>query len=494
MTKLQQNEAHCAGIEPGEHKRSGLFMNKRVFAAALCLLMVLGIAVGNVPNVAYAKPKYNFNDFGKIREFLTQNGNGSKLNKSFNKTDPSTYGGITTVKVGNEYRVKTINWNNKGLKGALDLSGFAYLQSVNCANNGITSLKFKGNKRLTKLICNNNSISQISGLKSLSKLKAYASSASGAFATDLRGNKLSSSYYTSSKLPSSLSKNSKWIKAQKGEKGSKVKVSSVSLNVKKKTLAVDESYTLKATIKPSSMSDSKLTWSSSNKKVATVSSKGIVTAKKAGTTTITAKSSNGKKATCKITVKGNANKSGVKLDKSEATIVKDKKLTLKATVTGGGKISSWKSSDTTVATVSKSGVVTAKKAGTATITVKTKGGSTAKAVIKVVNNQFVRESPVKGNRGTVRISAKKLRYRGNYLEMEVFVFNNSETAIRKLADVNLQLKMADGTKKTVKTIKELDLGKTVNDKKYTIKTYKVKASEVGKNLNLTECDVIGVVS
>lgn len=469
-------------------------MNKRVFAAALCLLMVLGIAVGNVQNVAYAKPKYNFNDFGKIREFLTQNGNGSKLNKNFDKTDPSTYGGITTVKVGNEYRVKAINWNNKGLKGGLDLSGFVYLQSVNCANNAITSLKFKNNKRLTKLICNNNKISQISGLKSLSKLKAYTSSSSSAFATDLRGNKLSSSYYTSSKLPSLLFKNNKWLKAQKGEKGSKVKVASVSLNVKKKTIAAGESYTLKATIKPSSMSDSKLTWTSSNKKVATVSSHGVVTAKKVGTATITVKSSNGKKATCKITVKASTTKSTVKLNKTEATIIRGKKLTLKATITGNSKISSWKSSDAKVATVNKNGVVTAKKAGTATITVKANDGSSAKATIKVVNNQFTRESPLKGSRGTVRISAKKLRYRGNYLEMEVFIFNNSETAIRKLVDVNLQLKMADGTKKTVKTIKELDLGKTVNDKKYTIKTYKIKASEVGKNLNLTECDVIGIVS
>ena len=79
----------------------------------------------------------------------------------------------------------------------------------------------------------------------------------------------------------------------------------ISLNYSKYSLTVGQSKTLVATVSPES-AKSKVTWYSSNNKVATVSSSGKVTAKKAGTVTITAKTSNGLKATCKITVKAKA--------------------------------------------------------------------------------------------------------------------------------------------------------------------------------------------
>lgn len=66
----------------------------------------------------------------------------------------------------------------------------------------------------------------------------------------------------------------------------------------KVSLGVGAETTLKLTGK------GKITWKSSNKKIATVSKKGVVTAKKAGTATITA-TCNGKKATCKVKVKKN---------------------------------------------------------------------------------------------------------------------------------------------------------------------------------------------
>jgi len=63
------------------------------------------------------------------------------------------------------------------------------------------------------------------------------------------------------------------------------------------TLDVGKTYTLKAT-----GTTKKVTWTSSKKSIATVSSKGKVTAVKTGATTITA-SVNGKKLTCRVTVK-----------------------------------------------------------------------------------------------------------------------------------------------------------------------------------------------
>ena len=74
---------------------------------------------------------------------------------------------------------------------------------------------------------------------------------------------------------------------------------SIKLNKTSAYLGKKESVTLKYTL--SAGSTSTVTWSSSNKNVATVSG-GKVTAKGAGATTITATTANGKKATCKVTV------------------------------------------------------------------------------------------------------------------------------------------------------------------------------------------------
>lgn len=81
-----------------------------------------------------------------------------------------------------------------------------------------------------------------------------------------------------------------------------VAVKSIKLNKTKVTLAKGKKVTLKATVAPSNATDKNVTFTSSNTKVATVNAKGVVTAKKAGKATITAKAGI-KKATCKIVVK-----------------------------------------------------------------------------------------------------------------------------------------------------------------------------------------------
>lgn len=89
-------------------------------------------------------------------------------------------------------------------------------------------------------------------------------------------------------------------------------VASIRLNYTKYALEIGQSKTLTATTSPESAAKS-VKWYSSNSKIATVNNKGKVTAKKAGTVTITVKTSNGLKATCKVTVKaksGSASASG----------------------------------------------------------------------------------------------------------------------------------------------------------------------------------------
>ena len=81
-----------------------------------------------------------------------------------------------------------------------------------------------------------------------------------------------------------------------------VAVKSIKLNKTKVTLSKGKKVKLKATVAPSNATDKNVTFTSSNTKVATVNAKGVVTAKKAGKATITAKAGT-KKAVCKIVVK-----------------------------------------------------------------------------------------------------------------------------------------------------------------------------------------------
>ena len=146
----------------------------------------------------------------------------------------------------------------------------------------------------------------------------------------------------------------------------KVTVGYVKLNKTEIIVQKGKTVTLKAAVYPSTLEDRTVTWKSSNKKVATVTSKGKVKGVKAGTATITCTSkATGLKTTCEVTV------GYVKLDQTEVTVNKGKTVTLKATVYPSSledRSVTWESSNTKVATVTSKGKVKGVKAGTATIT------------------------------------------------------------------------------------------------------------------------------
>lgn len=157
-------------------------------------------------------------------------------------------------------------------------------------------------------------------------------------------------------------------------------------------IAAGKKVKLKASIASSNATDKSVTWTSSNKKVATVNAKGLVTFKKnAGgkKVTITATAKDGSKKFAKITL--TCMKGSVKSIKlSGKTTVKSGKTTkLKAKVsTKNGKANKtvvWSSSNTKLATVDKNGKVkTVKgKKGTVKITAKATDGSGKKATIKI---------------------------------------------------------------------------------------------------------------
>lgn len=159
----------------------------------------------------------------------------------------------------------------------------------------------------------------------------------------------------------------------------KVTVETPSLNKKSVTIDTGKTTTVKL-----QNSKQKITWESSNKKVAVVSSKGVIKGIKKGTATITAKVG-GKKYTCVVTVKTPiiAVKS-IALSSELLKLEKGKTYALKATVSPSNATDSkvtWKSSDATVASVDSKGNVTAKATGVATITA---SAGKAKATCKVI--------------------------------------------------------------------------------------------------------------
>ena len=135
------------------------------------------------------------------------------------------------------------------------------------------------------------------------------------------------------------------------------------------TVKVSQVYVgKKATIKVTKTKvTGKVTFKSSNKKVATVNSKGVITGKKAGKAVITVKVG---KYTKKLTVK--VKKPSFKLVKSSVKLKKGNKTTIRVKAAPVSKVT-YKTSNKKVATVNSKGVVTAKKKGTAKITVKCNG-------------------------------------------------------------------------------------------------------------------------
>ena len=177
-------------------------------------------------------------------------------------------------------------------------------------------------------------------------------------------------------------------------------------------------------------------WSSDNTSVATVDSNGKVTAKKAGKATITAKA-DGLTFTCSVTVKKPV------ISTKAFTITAGQKRTLK--VTGkAGKVT-WKTNKKSVATVSSKGVVTAKKAGKATITASVDGCKLTCSVT-VKKNEYSASSVSNSQVGyggwfnTTKISYNKK----GQLVCKIQIVNNSTYNIEELRNFNITVRDKNG--------------------------------------------------
>ncbi|MDE6480675.1 MAG: Ig-like domain-containing protein [Muribaculaceae bacterium] len=164
-----------------------------------------------------------------------------------------------------------------------------------------------------------------------------------------------------------------------------IPVTGITLDRKNADMLTGATLQLNATITPEDASSKEIKWTSSDNNIATVSTKGLVTAKKAGKVTITA-TANKFTATCEITITDPyIEVTEITLDQTEATIYEGETLQLVATVTPEDATDptvTWTSSDEFVATVDENGLVTALSYGEAIITAQA-GDKTAECTVKV---------------------------------------------------------------------------------------------------------------
>ncbi|MGE5371295.1 MAG: Ig-like domain-containing protein [Solirubrobacterales bacterium] len=164
----------------------------------------------------------------------------------------------------------------------------------------------------------------------------------------------------------------------------KVTVMAVSLDKTSAFLKANDMLTLTATVVPEDAVNKAVTWNSSAPEVAMVDNEGKVTAIAPGITTITVETIEGKaKAECTITVVS------VSLDKANTELEVKQSLKLEAAILPAEAANMeliWSSSDDKIASVDVSGTVTGLKAGTATITVKTKQGEAIATCVVTVTD------------------------------------------------------------------------------------------------------------
>ena len=424
------------------------------------------------------------------------------------KADANNDGMISTEEIKN---VKSINLENKDLTNA-DLAGLS--EAVNCEkidlenNKNITDISFiKNLKQLKTLYLRETSVTDFTALNDLKAqleslyLPTTASTATrmsflsdslylkegqeltiqqftkGVFvdskeACTITSSNLAAVSITGDKIKAGTKgqmatltlkagTTTKTIKVYTTDETGKIPTQAVVLNKTFVTLNPGKTEQLKITYLPdyATASIGTVKWTSSNEAVVTVDAAGKLTAKAAGKAIITAITSDGNVMYCIVTVEN------IKVSKITITtttsnkIATGKKVTLKATVTPSNAYNkgvTWKSSNTKVATVSSSGVVTTKKkmgGKTVTITATAKDGSGKKASYKIyVKKGIVKKVYISGVKSVK--AGKKLYLKGKTSASSganrTLKWSSSNTKYAKVSSKGTVTTYKAGKKKSVK--------------------------------------------
>lgn len=237
------------------------------------------------------------------------------------------------------------------------------------------------------------------------------------------------------------------------------------------TLGIGDTLPLNVRISPST-AETTLKWSSSGSKYAAVDGDGLVTAKKTGTATITVKSANGKKDTVKVKVVNPAVADQVVLEESgtlRLNIGDTQQLHAAVLPVTAESELKWSSSGSKYAAVDGDGLVTAKKAGTITITVKTDNGKKDTVKVEVVDPSIA-EEVVLDRSGTVTLEV------GQTLQLAASVEPaTAETELKWSSNSSRAKVDQDGLVTAVRTGTATITVKSDNGKKDTVKIKVVKA-------------------
>lgn len=192
-------------------------------------------------------------------------------------------------------------------------------------------------------------------------------------------------------------------------KPQEIKATAVKLNRTKLNLTrygSDVQSKLTATVTPNEVANKKVSWKSSNEKVATVDENGYVTAKGKGTAKITATTTDGSNlsATCTVTVKQMVTMIVNTMSINRSTKNVTKKLPVMVGNNASNNKLNYKSSNNKVVSVNSKGQITAKAKGTATIKITPNDGSNIVVNYRVTVKQLV--TSVKLNKKSVTLKAK----------------------------------------------------------------------------------------
>ncbi len=231
----------------------------------------------------------------------------------------------------------------------------------------------------------------------------------------------------------------------------------VLLNVKEKTLHPGESFKIEWNL-PKDTASHKITYASSDESVASVSSEGIVTARKNGTAVITVGTFNGKKAEVKIRVQTDIAVEQVKIPVKKLILGVGESCKVNASVlprNASNKKLSYTISNRKVK-VTSAGKIQARKTGTCIITIRAGNGKSAKVIVKV------KKAPKK-----ITLNAsKKILKAGRRFRIKAFLPSN--TASRKITYASNKPSVASVSSKGMVTAKKK--GKAV----ITVKTFNKK--------------------